>query len=685
MNQIRFNMRCKSDCEAKRAVVKQNITPAPALKASLYLLLILLMPPACSTYQKMNMLRKGAPELKLTLPEKDAYVPQIQDYRQQNSDTLMVKDLQGNDVYIMKAVKDELTGEMVATEELQAAVVSARFRNIAERGGKIDLRFQLVVPKQMQDERWQLRLHPDMFILSDSVRLDDVIITGEAYRDLQLRGYQRYEAFLSRIVTDSTHFIDADMLEIFIQRNIPELYAYKNDTSFVSESEFLSKYGVGEQEAVEHYTNRFAKRINDKRNMQKESRFRKFVRVPIPTEGVRLDTVMVSDSGDFIYEYVQTVPMRPKLRKIDITLSGEIYEQEHLLYTMPQTSPLTFYVSSVSAFVDPAEKFLKKVVSRHISQTEEANIDFESGEAIIKESLGNNAAEIAKIKKRLRQLLEDENYTLDSVTIAAFASPEGDSRSNERLSYKRAIAATGYFETYIKEYKDSLHADKGLYLDMTAPDQSMTTYADHRYPVIDFRPVSAGEDWLGLDALVIVDTMLTEQQKFRYHQTKELTDNSDMRERLLSKEDCYKYLKGNLYPRLRRVKFRFAMSKKGMVKDTVMTTVLDSSYMKGVALLKDHDYENALAILAPYADYNTAIAYLALGRNLSAQSILSRLPKTAPVNYMLSILYARNGEDALAVEHYLHSCEQDRSYINRGNLDPEISSLIDKYNLLLLN
>ena len=48
--------------------------------------------------------------------------------------------------------------------------------------------------------------------------------------------------------------------------------------------------------------------------------------VKVFTDNIRLDTVMVGKNGDFIYNYVQTISTRPRLRKVDITLSGEIYE-----------------------------------------------------------------------------------------------------------------------------------------------------------------------------------------------------------------------------------------------------------------------------------------------------------------------------------------------------------------------
>ncbi|MBR6861638.1 MAG: hypothetical protein IKM73_09990, partial [Acidaminococcaceae bacterium] len=68
-------------------------------------------------------------------------------------DTLVVHDDDGREMIIMKAIKDE-NGEMVATDVINAAVVEARFRNVAERHGKVDIEFQIRVPKEMQDEQW---------------------------------------------------------------------------------------------------------------------------------------------------------------------------------------------------------------------------------------------------------------------------------------------------------------------------------------------------------------------------------------------------------------------------------------------------------------------------------------------------------------------------------------------------
>ena len=123
------------------------------------------------------------------------------------------------------------------------------------------------------------------------------------------------------------------------------------------------------------------------------------------------------------------------------------------------------------------------------------------------------------------------------------------------------------------------------------------------------------------------------------------------------------------------------MCSSDLVKDTIHTTELDTVYMKGVQAIRDHDYQAALAFLAPYHDYNTAVAYVALDRNASAMEILEPMPRTASVDYMLAILYARRGDDQAAVQHYLDACARERSFVSRGNLDPEIATLIRRYGL----
>lgn len=643
---------------------------------------VLLGAAGCGTQRKVRQITAKQVAPSLQLPKQADYLPEFSDIRAPKRDTLKVTDLDGKEMIIMKAVRDEATGDMVATETLEAAYVTARFRNIAERKGKIDLEFQVVVPQDMQDSRWQLRFHPDMYVLEDSIRLDDVVITGAEYRKAQLRGYQQYEKFLSRIITDSARLIDMRNLEIFLERNIPQVYALKNDSTYVSDEVFESYWGTSEQEALEHYSIKYLRRRNERLNARRQAMYKKYVKAPIVTDGIRLDTVIRNINGDFIYNYIQTINTRPKLRKVDVVLSGEIYEQDKQVYTVPPTEKLTFYISSVSAFVDNTERYMTKVISRNVAANTECNIDFKTGKSDIDEKMGNNAREIGYIKTNIKNLLLNETFDVDSVTIAATASPEGSVSSNNALALRRSKSAVDYFEQYISYVRDSVRREEGMFItvdeDYNSGRMRNTRKASRD---IKFKARSGGEDWEALAGYIAKDTVLTDADKARFEELMSSVQNADLREKQLRSEKWYKYVVDTYYPQLRRVKFRIALIRKGMVKDTVHTTELDTVYMKGVQAIRDHDYEAAIAFLSPYHDYNTAVAYVALDRNASAFEILKDLPRTAQVNYMLALIYARRGDDQNAVQHYLNSCQQERSYVSRGNLDPEISALIKKYDL----
>ena len=632
----------------------------------------------CSTQKKLKNLHAGStPSVQLTLGKQESFVPEVKNNAPQSRDTLKIVEDDGSEILIMKAIKDEETGEMVATDVIEAATVTARFRNIAERHGKVDLAFQVIVPESMRDSKWQLRFHPDMFVLEDSIRLDPVIITGSAYRKAQLRGYQQYDKFLSKIVQDSTHFINVKALEIFLKRNIPEIYAFKTDTTWVSDETFYSVYGISQQEAVKHYTNKFAQHMNERRKSRMDRMYRRYVKAPIVSEGIRLDTVMVSNNGDFIYNYIQTINTRPKLRRADIVISGEIYEQDQRLYTIPRSEPLTFYISSIAAFVDNTERYLTKVIERRASANTECRIDFEVGKTDVKPELGENAIGIERIKTNLASLIENEEFDLDSIVVSAAASPDGSYSLNASLAQKRSESVSKYFEKFILDYSDSVRTAAGFAMDMESGD---IRYAKE-IQSIKLTPRSIPENWDDLQMLVENDVVMNVDQKAAFSKLMESESNLDKRELQMRKGDYFTYMKETLYPQLRTVKFNFYLHRKGMVKDTVHTTVIDSTYMNGVTALRNMDYSDALALLGPYNDFNTAVAYMGLDRNKNAIRILQKLEKTPEVNYLLAVIYSRLDEPKKAVECYMRACKQNRSYVYRGNLDPEISVLIKTYGL----
>ena len=645
------------------------------MKRIYYIFLAIALPllvAGCASGRKMKTLQSGTVRPSLALTKEQDFIPDIRKDLKAQRDTFVIKD-GDKEILIMKAIKNE-DGEMVAHDVLDAAVVTARFRNVAERNGRVDIEFQVIVPQSMQDSKWQLRFSPQMYILQDTLDLDPVIITGAEYRKGQLRGYQQYEKFLATIVTNPDEFVNWWLLELFIERNMPDLYAFKTDSTYVSDEEFASVYGVTEKEAIEHYTDDLARKANNKRISRREKMYRKYVKVPIVTDGLRLDTVIQTLNGDFVYRYVQPIKTRPKLRKVDVVLSGDIYESDQKIYDIPMSDPLTFYISSLSAFVDNRERYLTKVIERRVEENTACYIEFASGSFEVDETMGNNPGEIGRIKDNLISLMQNEKFDLDSIVVTSSASPEGTVRFNERLSQKRSEGISGYFSRWMNHYQDSLERERGF-----AVDEEGNIIIEKRTQ-IPMLGRSSGENWRMLDRLVERDTVMTEDEKKGYTSSSEIKD-IDQRERSLQSLGCYRHMREKLYPRLRTVRFDFHLHRKGMVKDTVHTTVLDTAYMNGVQAIRDRDYEVALTLLRPYNDYNTAIAYLCMDYNASAMQILESLERSAQVNYMLAVLYSRRGDEQKAVECYVRSCSQDQTYIHRGNLDPEISVLIRRYGL----
>ena len=625
----------------------------------------------CGSQGKLERLRRQSLGAQMVIAD-EKELPEIEMAAEPRRDTMVVEDPDGNQVLIMRAVKDE-NGEMVATDVLQAARVTARFRNVAERSGRVDLNFRIIVPEAMQDRDWQLRFYPDLFIREDSLRLDPILITGEAYRKAQLKGYEHYQRFLDSISADSTHFVDRFQLEMFLRRNLPDIYRYKTDSTSVSDEEFQSHYGVTERQALTHYTNQLIVRRNRWKVGRKDQMFRKYVKVPIVTEGLRLDTVIVSPNGDILYDYVQSIHVIPSLRKATVLLSGDIFEEDRRIYRVPRTEPLTFYISSISGLSDDAVRYKTVVTERRVQANTACYIDFDQGRAEIRKEIGHNREEMARIEGNLRSLLQNRDFDLDSIVVTASCSPEGSFEHNRRLSMRRSESVSSYFEGFLRHYRDSVRRS-GFHIGLD------DTYQEDAPADIRLLSRNNPENWTMLDALVREDTNLSERDKEEYERTAALRE-LDLREQRLQKLPSYRHIRENLYPRLRTVRFDFHLHRKGLQKDTIHTTVVDSVYMQGLQAIRDREYEQAVTLLRPYKDYNTAVAFCALDYNASALEVLEPMERTDRVLYLLAILYSRRGDDRKAVESYLKACRLNPTFIHRGNLDPEISGLIRRYGL----
>lgn len=549
---------------------------------------------------------------------------------------------------IMNAIRDSETGEMVASDVIVASKVTARFRNVAERAGYVTIGFDITVPAAMADSRWQLKVRPMMRILADTLELDPVYITGSGYRAAQLRGYERYRAFLATIITDTADFVHLRQLEVFLERHFPETYAMKNDSSLISEPMAENLFGVTQRDALYHYTSHLRRTINERRKLRAARLYDRYVKDPIVTEGIRLDTVLVSADGDFTYCYEHTFKSRPNLRKVMVALDGDLYEMGEHLTALPFPDELTFYISSLSSLADMTPRYRMTIVERMVYDNTKALIDFEVGKAVIDTLLGDNASEICRVRRCIENVLARDDLELDSLVIVASCSPEGSFESNRRLSQARSKAVLEHIGDYVpEEWRDSLIAS------------------------------SLPENWSQLALLVENDTVISPDMRKNISSMIASMKNPDRTEKELSRLSEYRYLREKLYPQLRSVRFDFYLHRKGMQKDTIHTTEIDSVYMAGLQALTDLDYKRAVGILRPYDDYNAALAFMSADYNHSALDVLGRLDDRDPkVCYLMAMVLARLGQLEEAMKYFELCIAYDPYMEHRANLDPEMHQLV---------
>ena len=601
---------------------------------------------SCSPYRKMQKIRSGAVEMTLSVPEE----PPIEEEEDSEVQIDSIRSTLSDEPIIMNAIKDTETGEMIATDVINASKVTARFRNVAERAGYVSISFDVSVPAAMSDSEWQLKILPFMAIQEDTVLLDALYITGEKYRAEQLRGYQRYRAFLASIITDTTDFIRLGQLEIFIERHYPETYAMKRDSSIIPAPQAENLFGVTQREALIHYTKQMKWRFNERRKGRAGKMYEKYVKDPIVTEGIRLDTVLTSSDGDFIYRYVHTFRSRPKLRKVTVSLDGKLYEKGECIHEFPFPDELTFYISSLSTLVDDRPKYRMFVLERTVYDNTKAFIDFRQGSSVVDTLLGDNASELRRVLRCIDDVVARDDLELDSLVIVASCSPEGSYALNRKLSAARSEAVRRYIGRYVpEEWRDSLKASE------------------------------LPENWEQLRKLVASDTVMSASVKEKIAALIDGMKDPDRVETRIASMPEYRYLREKVYPKLRSVRFDFHMHRTGMLKDTVHTTELDTVYMAGIEALKSLDYKKAVSVLRPYDDYNAALAFMSADYNHSALDVLGRLDDTDPkVCYLKAMVLSRLGLHDEALKYYDLCLAYDPYMRHRANLDPEMHLLVKR-------
>ena len=377
----------------------------------------------------------------------------------------------------------------------------------------------------------------------------------------------------------------------------------------------------------------------------REAAFNRFVKFPYP-EDVRLDS-LVEGRSTVTYYYSQEVKTDETSKKMLVTLQGQVLAVDDSAYCLPPSDTLSYVVSSMISFVDTVPRYRIKVIDKFVTVEDRNYIQFFVGDTRVVDTLGDNRRQLDKITGLMRQIVEQQEFYVDTITLTAAASPEGSYAANNILARARAEALKRYL---VRRY-----------------GRSIDTMLTVRW---------VAEDWQGLTNRIRTDREIGNRDAILELIAEE--KNPDRREQAIrqqfSKE--YAYIRSVIYPQLRAVNFRYNLRRKGMVKDTIHTTELDTAYARGVELLQKRKYAKALYILNDYNDRNTVVAHLSLDHNERAMELLATMPKDAVTEYLRAIACSRLGRKAEGRKHFLEACRLDGRMEYRGNLDPEIAELL---------
>lgn len=419
---------------------------------------------------------------------------------------------------------------------------------------------------------------------------------------------------------------------------------------------------------------------NEVRKAMKDEKYHDIVRFPFNPDA-ELDTVIyAADQVKFLYS--QKVPADENSARMKVYVVGNVLSGNGSKYPLPKSDTLTYLVSSMTKFIDKTPRYVRKIIARDAEANTSVNFYFPRNGFNLNETIAVNRKGVKKVKDLTLALMTDPVYKIDSLTLFASSSPEGSWRVNGEMAQKRAKSIRDVLVREFTALYDSLSV--GVNVEMDEAGNLIHREVKDEIPdlpnLMKIRTIP--EDWNKLRSLIVSDA------DFKGHKDAILRiidreQEPDRREWLIKSQykSEYAYMLEKLYPIIRAVDFRFSLSRRGMKQDTIYTNEPDTTYARAVEYLEKRKYAQALEMLRPYDDMNTAIAYMSLGYDKAALRIFEKSPQTADNKYMQAILQARLGNEEKAVRLLLGAVDMNAQMKFRANLDPELSELVRKYGL----
>lgn len=688
---------------------------------TVFALLTLIIASSCgSLTQRLEKQTEEATKLGLSFAKEDRTRKEIDSlYKVVMLDTFKMT-LDGKEVTIFNAYKDEETGETMADFQLQGIIVETKMRSLPERNGKINMDFIVTVPKSLINSRWQLRVYPKAFKTSNEcVELEPLLLSGADFLKMQKDGYDQYKRFVASIIPDSLYWQEminqkgynkalADLEQDYYNAWAKDILTkdqwidWKNKINkrynLFNKKMERNRMSISEESLLAILPAYWLERTLDKRTVP--TTFAEYAwgnksivkQTVTPEDSLEIERKYTNlkkiaenerkkqeqeakynklvkfpkmaarldtivENGDvFKYYYIQEMDVDGAMKKVKLVLDGDVLAIDLSTFKVPSSDTLTYNVSAMVDFIDEAPRYKKEIIYRQVEKSMKANIEYAVAKSEVDVSFSNNEQEFEKVRSMISDIELAEEFILDSLTMIGYASPEGSSSLNRSLAERR----TNNLKSYVQSNR---------FFKNTPP----------------IRAKAGGENWSGLYEAIKEGNLITDEKvKSNIMGIANSSIPEDEREQKIRQRHPaeYQLLKDSVYPALRVTEFRFYTHRANMVQDTIHTTVVDEHYNIGRELLRDRKYKESLKILSEYPnDFNLAVAQMSLGYNMQAQSILERMEPTSDTLYLLAIIYSRNNEVKKAVNALLKSADLDHRKVFRAQLDPELNRLIEQYNL----
>ena len=294
----------------------------------------------------------------------------------------------------------------------------------------------------------------------------------------------------------------------------------------------------------------------------------------------------------------------------------------------------TYAVSFVTPEAEPVKQR---------SETYSANFTYRVGRYELLPNFGDNASELEKVDKVIREVQADKDLTFTNVEINGYASPEGSYSSNMTLSKNRANTFSDYL---VKKY--GLNSDQ-------------------------FSVKWHGEDWDGLSKAVQASQLDKRDDILSIINTEPNHDARDAKLIAIDNRRTYNTLLNDYYPPLRRNDYTVGFIARAFdveeAKQLVKTRpnllslnemfLVAQTYEKGSDNYKEvFDVASRLYPADPVSNINAAAVALEGGDVDGAHKRLEKLKDTPAAWNNFAIVLANKGEYEEALKLFLRAGAQ---------------------------